>query len=134
MVGSSPLLALAFCVACIFGQLFELAQAQNRTQAATDPAEGVTLYLSLSLTHTHTHTHTHTKSLLHMNVLGWSELFLSSAYVKYEQQYETSFLFLFFCILGYNPINKQRMPKTVFVYNCWGAKLEVIYRRLAFRI
>ena len=60
MVGSSPLLALAFCVACIFGQLFELAQAQNRTQAATDPAEGVTLYLSLSLSHTHTHTHTHT--------------------------------------------------------------------------
>ncbi|KAL4597660.1 hypothetical protein ACB092_11G004700 [Castanea dentata] len=39
MVGSSPLLVLAFCVACIFGQLFELAQAQNRTQAATDPAE-----------------------------------------------------------------------------------------------
>ena len=51
MVGSSPLLALAFCVACIFGQLFELAQAQNRTQAATDPAEGVTLSLSLSHTH-----------------------------------------------------------------------------------
>ncbi|KAK7831883.1 putative lrr receptor-like serine/threonine-protein kinase, partial [Quercus suber] len=41
MVGSSPLLVLAFCVACIFGQLFELAQAQNRTQAATDPAEGI---------------------------------------------------------------------------------------------
>ena len=60
MVGSSPLLALAFCVACIFGQLFELAQAQNRTQAATDPAEGVTLSLSLSLSLTHTHTHTHT--------------------------------------------------------------------------
>ncbi|XP_050279356.1 probable LRR receptor-like serine/threonine-protein kinase At1g56140 isoform X2 [Quercus robur] len=39
MVGSSPLLVLAFCVACIFGQLFELAQAQNQTQAATDPAE-----------------------------------------------------------------------------------------------
>nr|POE60267.1 putative lrr receptor-like serine/threonine-protein kinase [Quercus suber] len=39
MVGSSPLLFLAFCVACIFGQLFELAQAQNQTQAATDPAE-----------------------------------------------------------------------------------------------
>ena len=50
MVGSSPLLVLAFCVACIFGQLFELAQAQNQTQAATDPAEGVPL--SLSLTHT----------------------------------------------------------------------------------
>ncbi|XP_075643305.1 putative LRR receptor-like serine/threonine-protein kinase At1g56140 isoform X1 [Castanea sativa] len=39
MVGSSPLLVLAFCVACIFGQLFELAQAQNGTQPATDPAE-----------------------------------------------------------------------------------------------
>ena len=52
MVGSSPLLVFAFCVACIFGQLFELAQAQNRTQAATDPAEGVPLSLSLSLTHT----------------------------------------------------------------------------------
>ncbi|KAK4594663.1 hypothetical protein RGQ29_018381 [Quercus rubra] len=39
MVGSSPLLVFAFCVACIFGQLFELALAQNRTQAATDPAE-----------------------------------------------------------------------------------------------
>uniref|UniRef100_A0A7N2LJM3 non-specific serine/threonine protein kinase n=1 Tax=Quercus lobata TaxID=97700 RepID=A0A7N2LJM3_QUELO len=39
MVGSSPFLASAFCGACIFGQLFELAQAQNRTQAATDPAE-----------------------------------------------------------------------------------------------
>ena len=50
MVGSAPLLVLAFCVACIFCQLFELAQAQNRTQAATDPAEGVPL--SLSLTHT----------------------------------------------------------------------------------
>ena len=54
MVGSSPLLVLAFCVACIFGQLFELAQAHNRTKAATDPAEGVPL--SLSLTHTHTPT------------------------------------------------------------------------------
>ncbi|XP_075646096.1 putative LRR receptor-like serine/threonine-protein kinase At1g56140 [Castanea sativa] len=35
MVGSSPLLVLASCVACIFGQLFGLAQAQNQT----DPAE-----------------------------------------------------------------------------------------------
>ena len=58
MVESSPLLVLAFCVACIFGQLSELAQAQNRTQAATDPAEGVPLSLSLSLSHTHTHTRT----------------------------------------------------------------------------
>ena len=58
MVGSSPLLASAFCGACIFGQLFELAQAQNRTQAATDPAEGV----PRSLSHTH--------SLLHINVVG----------------------------------------------------------------
>ncbi|GMY33351.1 probable LRR receptor-like serine/threonine-protein kinase At1g56140 isoform X3 [Fagus crenata] len=39
MVGSSPLLVLAFCAACIFGQVFELAQAQNQTKAATDPAE-----------------------------------------------------------------------------------------------
>ena len=53
MVGSSPLLVLTFCVACIFGQLVKLAQAQNRTQAATDPAEGVPLSLSLSHTHTH---------------------------------------------------------------------------------
>ncbi|KAM4071014.1 hypothetical protein ACB094_11G029400 [Castanea mollissima] len=35
MAGSSPLLVYAFCAACIFCQLFELAQAQNRT----DPAE-----------------------------------------------------------------------------------------------
>ncbi|GMY33353.1 probable LRR receptor-like serine/threonine-protein kinase At1g56140 isoform X1 [Fagus crenata] len=39
MVGSSPLLVLAFCAACIFGQVFELAQAQNQTKAVTDPAE-----------------------------------------------------------------------------------------------
>ena len=51
MVGSSPLLVLTFCVASIFGQLVKLAQAQNRTQAATDPAEGVPLSLSLSHTH-----------------------------------------------------------------------------------
>ena len=56
MVGSSPLLVLTFCVASIFGQLVKLAQAQNRTQAATDPAEGVPLSLSLSHTHTHTRT------------------------------------------------------------------------------
>ena len=43
MVGSSPLLVLAFCAACIFGQVFELAQAQNQTKAVTDPAEGVCL-------------------------------------------------------------------------------------------
>ncbi|XP_023882769.1 probable LRR receptor-like serine/threonine-protein kinase At1g56140 isoform X2 [Quercus suber] len=35
MAGSSPLLVYAFCAACLFCQLFELAQAQNRT----DPAE-----------------------------------------------------------------------------------------------
>ncbi|KAK4594665.1 hypothetical protein RGQ29_018382 [Quercus rubra] len=35
MAGSAPLLVYAFCAACIFCQLFELAQAQNRT----DPAE-----------------------------------------------------------------------------------------------
>ncbi|KAL0009152.1 hypothetical protein SO802_010654 [Lithocarpus litseifolius] len=35
MAGSSPLLVYAFCAACVFCQLFELAQAQNRT----DPAE-----------------------------------------------------------------------------------------------
>ena len=45
MAGSAPLLVYAFCAACIFCQLFELAQAQNRT----DPAEGV----PLSLTYTH---------------------------------------------------------------------------------
>ena len=49
MVGSSPLLVLAFCASCIFGHLFELVQAQNQSQAATDPAEGVPLSLSLSL-------------------------------------------------------------------------------------
>ncbi|KAM4071019.1 hypothetical protein ACB094_11G029800 [Castanea mollissima] len=37
MVGSSPLLVLASCVACIFGQLFGLALAQAQNQ--TDPAE-----------------------------------------------------------------------------------------------
>ncbi|KAK7850400.1 putative lrr receptor-like serine/threonine-protein kinase [Quercus suber] len=50
MVGSSPLLFLAFCVACIFGQLFELAQAQNQTQAATDPAEDGRPHASLTQT------------------------------------------------------------------------------------
>ncbi|KAM3684238.1 hypothetical protein ACJW31_11G029100 [Castanea mollissima] len=34
MAGSSPLLVYAFCAACIFCQLFELAQAQNRTDTA----------------------------------------------------------------------------------------------------
>jgi hypothetical protein len=47
MVGSSPLLVLAFCAACIFGQVFELAQAQNQTKAVTDPAEGVCLSYTL---------------------------------------------------------------------------------------
>ncbi|KAL4611392.1 hypothetical protein ACB092_08G120000 [Castanea dentata] len=41
MVGSPPLLAIAFCAACIFGQLVEVAQSQpqNQTQPRTDPAE-----------------------------------------------------------------------------------------------
>ena len=50
MEGSSPLLVLAFCASCIFGHLIELAQAQNQSQATTDPAEGVCVCLSLSLT------------------------------------------------------------------------------------
>ena len=43
MVGSPPLLAIAFCDACIFGQLVELAQSQsqNQTQPRTDLVEGV---------------------------------------------------------------------------------------------
>ena len=51
MVGSPPLLAIAFCAACFFGQLVEVAQSQsqNKTQPRTDPAEGVPLSLSLSL-------------------------------------------------------------------------------------
>ena len=57
MVGSPPLLVLAFCVACIFGQLFGLAQAQNQT----DPAEGVPLYLS---------SHIHTQFVTCIIVLG----------------------------------------------------------------
>ena len=50
MVGSPPLLAIAFCAACIFGQLVDVAQSQNqnKTQPRTDPAEGVPLSLSLS--------------------------------------------------------------------------------------
>ncbi|KAL0006438.1 hypothetical protein SO802_013999 [Lithocarpus litseifolius] len=41
MVGSPPLLALAFCAACIFGQLVDVvqSQSQNKTQPRTDPAE-----------------------------------------------------------------------------------------------
>ncbi|KAK4594650.1 hypothetical protein RGQ29_018368 [Quercus rubra] len=41
MVGSPPLLAIAFCAACFFGQLVEVAQSQsqNKTQPRTDPAE-----------------------------------------------------------------------------------------------
>ena len=51
MVGSPPLLALAFCAAIILGQLVEVAQSQsqNKTQPRTDPAEGVCVSLSLSL-------------------------------------------------------------------------------------
>ena len=51
MVGSPPLLAIAFCAACFFGQLVEVAQSQsqNKTQPPTDPVEGVPLSLSLSL-------------------------------------------------------------------------------------
>ena len=51
MVGSPPLLALAFCAAIILGQLVEVAQSQsqNKTQPRTDPAEGVCVCLSLSL-------------------------------------------------------------------------------------
>ena len=51
MVGSPPLLAIAFCAACFFGQLVEVAQpqSQNKTQPRTDPAEGVPLSLSLFL-------------------------------------------------------------------------------------
>ena len=47
MVGSPPLLALAFCAAIILGQLVEVAQSQsqNKTQPRTDPAEGVSLSL-----------------------------------------------------------------------------------------
>ena len=37
-------------VLLIFGHLIELAQAQNQSQATTDPAEGVCVCLSLSLT------------------------------------------------------------------------------------
>jgi hypothetical protein len=50
MVGSrsSPVLVFALYAACIFG-LPELAQAQNGTNAVTDPAEGMSLSLSLSL-------------------------------------------------------------------------------------
>ena len=50
MVGSPPLLALAFCAAIILGQLVEVAQSQsqNKTQPRTDPAEGVPLSLSPS--------------------------------------------------------------------------------------
>jgi hypothetical protein len=50
MVGSrsSPVLVFALYAACIFG-LPELAQAQNGTNAVTDPAEGISLSLSLSL-------------------------------------------------------------------------------------
>ena len=52
MVGSPPLLAIAFCAACIFGQLVEVTQSQsqyqNQTQPRTDPAEGVPLFFSLS--------------------------------------------------------------------------------------
>ena len=49
MVGSPPLLALAFCAAIILGQLVEVAQSQsqNKTQPRTDPAEGVCVSLSL---------------------------------------------------------------------------------------
>ena len=50
MEGSSPLLVLAFCASCIFGHLIELVQAQNQSQATTDPAEGVPLSLPLSNT------------------------------------------------------------------------------------
>ena len=41
MVGSPPLLALAFCAAIIFGQLLEVAQSQsqNKTQPRTIGAE-----------------------------------------------------------------------------------------------
>ena len=51
MVGSPQLLTIAFCAACIFGQLVDVAQSQNqnKTQPRTDPAEGVPLSLSLSL-------------------------------------------------------------------------------------
>jgi hypothetical protein len=45
---SSPVLVFALYAACIFG-LPELAQAQNGTNAVTDPAEGISLSLSLSL-------------------------------------------------------------------------------------
>ena len=50
MVGSPPLLALAFCAAIILGLLVEVAQSQsqNKTQRRTDPAEGVCVSLSLS--------------------------------------------------------------------------------------
>ena len=70
MVGSSPFLVLALCVACIFVQLFGLAQAQNQT----DPAEGVPLYLSLS----HTQTQTHTVCYIYYS--SWLSALLSSAY------------------------------------------------------
>jgi hypothetical protein len=48
MVGSrsSPVLVFALYAACIFG-LPELAQAQNETNAVTDPAEGISLSLLL---------------------------------------------------------------------------------------
>ena len=51
MVGSPQLLTIAFCAACIFGQLVDVAQSQNqnKTQPRTDPAEGVPLSLSLSV-------------------------------------------------------------------------------------
>jgi hypothetical protein len=50
MVGSrsSPVLVFALYAACIFG-LPELAQAQNGTNAVTDPAEGISLSLSYYL-------------------------------------------------------------------------------------
>ena len=86
MAGSSPLLVYAFLAACIFGQLFELAQAQNQT-ATTDPAEGVPL--SLSLSHAHSFVTYYSSWLI--------RAFMSSAYVTYEQQYET-FLFVFWVI------------------------------------
>ena len=94
MVGSSPLLASAFCGACIFGQLFELGQAQNRTQAATDPAEGV----PLSLSHTHT--------VYYILMLLADQSFFCLLHMLHMNSH-TKHFFFFFCILDYNPINKQ---------------------------